>query len=95
MPTSAGGLNHLHLEVRNAGGSEVYNPLMMMPPNMSDSLINKYPAENAAGFLTKFGQYLSPLDQPIIQISKANYDNPLVPNGFLSQAELDAIPYGC
>jgi murein DD-endopeptidase MepM/ murein hydrolase activator NlpD len=94
-PWSNGGLDHLHLEVRNSSKGKILNPLWMMPEAMCNAIIKKYPATGSAAFLPKFGKYLTPLDQPIITNVLAKPENYLVPVGFLNQAELDAIKYSC
>ncbi|GEM_PF-5391349 len=58
---------HLHLEVRYLDETFIVNPLLLMPPNMRDAIINKFDHIGVREFFSGWNEWQSPLDQPIIR----------------------------
>jgi hypothetical protein len=63
-----GGQNHLHLEVRYRD-RWIINPLLLMPEDMRDNLIRKFPPSSDYFWRDAgWNQWQTPLDQPIITL---------------------------
>lgn len=63
----AGGQNHLHLEVRYR--NQIVNPLLVMPEEMRQSITSRW--KNASKHFYSdalWSQWLSPMDQPILEL---------------------------
>jgi hypothetical protein len=60
------GQDHLHLEVRYQG-RWIINPLLLMPSDMRDALVQKFPPSEKYFFKSgNWTQWQKPLDQPVL-----------------------------
>ena len=63
-----GGQQHLHLEIRYKGTS-IVNPLLLMPEDMRNSLIQKFPPSGEYFYRGGgWSKWQTPLDQPVLQM---------------------------
>ena len=65
LDPSFGSNRHLHLEVRYKGERYIINPLLMMPANMRDMLLNRFTNFDMSS-ANGWSKWLTPMDQPII-----------------------------
>jgi hypothetical protein len=64
--------DHLHLEVRHKN-TWVINPLLLMPVEVSNSMLQKFPKFGKCFFCdAAWNQWLTPFDQPILKLSAAD-----------------------
>lgn len=65
----AGAAEHLHLEVRYQG-KWIINPLLMMPEEMRNAILAKFPPSDAYFYRQgQWSQWQTPLDQPVLVLS--------------------------
>jgi murein DD-endopeptidase MepM/ murein hydrolase activator NlpD len=63
------GQEHLHLEVRYQG-RWIINPLLLMPQNMRNALIQKFPPDENHFFKSRsWSRWQKPLDQPVLVLN--------------------------